>query len=176
MTPALTKPLSFVAGTGGRTSAAAAASRASIESPSSRLRLPDSSASAAQRQHGGKPLAIVRASCKHETLLPPGTACSAHPDPLTHRKRLTWNRSSVVVRHAESSGHRALDTEHLPEGVFVSVLDLEVVPVLPEGLVLARVAQVGRVHVDGTGTVDLPELALQLSIPEETRRLMSGAW
>ena len=87
---------------------------------------------------------------------------------------LSCHRGSVVVRHAESSCHRALDTQHLPEGVFVSVLDLEIVPVLPEGLVLARVAQVGRVHIDGTGTVDLSELALQLGIPTETRRSMSG--
>lgn len=58
--------------------------------------------------------------------------------------------------------HAPLDAQHLLESVLVAVLDLELLPLLPERRVDARVAELAGVAVDRARAVDLAQPALHL--------------
>lgn len=73
----------------------------------------------------------------------------------------------VEVRLGEGGVHRAHDAAHLPEGVLVAVVHLELVPGRPEVLVRGGVCQAGGVHQDGSRPVHLPHSRLQLGVPTE---------
>jgi hypothetical protein len=57
----------------------------------------------------------------------------------------------------------SLDAKHLLEGVFVAVLHLEGLPLLPEGGVCARIAELRSVTIDSASTVNLAKPTLHFS-------------
>ena len=60
----------------------------------------------------------------------------------------------------------SLDPQHLPEGVLVAVLDLKLLPGLPEVAGNPGVAHLGAVGIDRPGPVDLAQLGLHVREPE----------
>jgi len=61
----------------------------------------------------------------------------------------------------ELSGYTALDSEHLPEGGLVSVVDFKLVPGVPELRVNPWIGQLGGEGVNRPGAVNLAELFLE---------------
>jgi hypothetical protein len=59
--------------------------------------------------------------------------------------------------------HTSLDAKHLLERVFVSVLHFECLPLLPEGGVGPRIAELGRMTVNRTRPINLTKSAFHLS-------------
>lgn len=58
--------------------------------------------------------------------------------------------------------YASFDTKHFLEGVFVSVLDFERLPFLPETGIGSRVAELGCVSVNGTSPIDFAQPSLHL--------------
>ena len=91
-------------------------------------------------------------------------------------EKVTKNRNSYLG--VVDGLHTSLDPEHLPDGVLVAMLDLKLLPLLPEFGGLPRVAHLGAVGVDGSGAVDLAQHTLQVRKPQahipEVRRESSA--
>mmetsp|Transcript_6750 Transcript_6750/g.17648 ORF Transcript_6750/g.17648 Transcript_6750/m.17648 type:complete len:259 (+) Transcript_6750:215-991(+) len=69
---------------------------------------------------------------------------------------------------------RALDAQHLAEGVLAAVFDLEVVPLAPHLRLAHRVIHLRRVRVERARAVHLAELGLELRVleAEQPRRVV----
>lgn len=75
--------------------------------------------------------------------------------------------SSVEMQLGVGSCHATLDAQHLTEGVLVTELHLEVVPLHPESAVDARIRKRRRVHVNRARSVHLTDLEIEWS-PHKT--------
>ena len=74
--------------------------------------------------------------------------------------RLTGGKANFgVLRH-----HAALEKQHLAEGIFVTMVNLEVIEMHPELRVHSWVAELGRVSHHSSGSIDLAQPLLQVGI------------
>lgn len=66
-----------------------------------------------------------------------------------------------VTYLAAASGHCTLDAKHLPECIFITVLDLKVVPFFPELWMRVWISIVGGVDINSPGTVDFSKISFK---------------
>ena len=72
--------------------------------------------------------------------------------------------TNVEVHLAEAGTHRSLYSQHLSEGVFISMPDFELIPFFPEPALLLRISKLTCVDIETTRTIDFSELSLKTSI------------
>jgi len=83
--------------------------------------------------------------------------------------RTCQNSGKEVYLSVVSVLHGSLDSQHLTERVLVTMLDLEILPCLPEVSGDSGIAHLSAVTVDCAGAIDLTELRFQIGKSEKSK-------